>query len=168
MALKIAPIPDELVRGADHPLIVATVNTLPLAGAPFPAAQRKATLAMIEMAFNVIYGGELGGGMGDAVALATPAPKPQLEAVKARRPHEQNGCDYYVDEQGFARCDVRRDGPAVYQTPQRRVTADEADGHEIYEYRGARRDRDTVIWADESQGALPGMNFCGPGGPVAD
>lgn len=155
--LKLQPVPGDALAGADHPLIRATIDTLPAVGQAFTAARRKAALDMIAMAFNVVYG------PGDAVQIEdeTPAPpaRPQLAVMQpapARPLHLQNGCDYYVDAEGYARCDTL--------TPRRRVLAEEAKGQEIYEYRrGVLRDRETVIWSDETMGALPGMSFCGPG-----
>lgn len=164
MALKLAPVqaaPGE--HGSDHPLLAATIGTLPAIGQPFNATARANWIAMIGMAFNVVYGPE------DAMPVQPTTAMPALAAVPAPQPpptrpaHEMSGCDYYIDAEGFALCDIRREGNKIILTPGRRVLPEEAMDTEIYDYRGPRRDRDTIIWADESQGAQPGMNFCGPG-----
>lgn len=135
-------------HGADHPLLAATIGTLPPVGTAFPERARQDWLAMITMAFNVVYGAE------GAMAETEPTARPTLAAVtpKPREPHELSGCDVYVDKDGYVR------GPGG-----RRMMPDEAGNEDIYEYRGPRRDRSNVIWADDSVGAEPGMNFCGPG-----
>lgn len=166
------------VPAARHPLLAAVIGQLPAVGEQFPDGARVAWVRLFVQTLDVAYGPGTAiavkhavdpthDGLRDVPVLpwrtaasgavqATPA-KPE------RRPHQAAGCDYYVDEQGFARCDhSNADGVAV-PTPGRRVSAEEAAEKEIYDYRGARRDRETVTWADDSMGAQPGMVFCGPG-----
>jgi hypothetical protein len=148
--LKLAPIvtaPGE--HGSDHPLLAATIGTLPPIGQPFAARARADWLAMITMAFNVVYGPE------DAMAQPEGS-KPPLAAVPKPARAEHAGYDYYVDAEGFARIDG---GTRVN-------AADVPDAEEIYEYRrGPARSRDTIVWADGSQGLPEGASFtfAGPG-----
>lgn len=156
-----------VVAGADDALLNAVIWKLPPIGAPFSARARQKWLDMIAMAFDVAYG--------PADEAVERAAGPDIEAhlhydnagaaVTPRPPHEVNGSDFYVDLDGFVRCNVRRDEHGrPFPTPGRRVLGEEvADSGPIYDYRGAARNRETVIWADDSVGALPGMSFCGPG-----
>lgn len=143
----------------DDPLMAAVIAKLPPVGRPFPNAAREAWFTLMRNAIDVAYGPEDAPSAPAAIAAPAPAEKPA-----PRPPHLQAGCDVYVDDDGFARCDFRRDDSGrPFPSPQRRVLAEEALGEQIYDYRGARRDRDTVTWADDARGALPGMEFCGPG-----
>lgn len=148
----------------NDPLLAAMIWKLPRAGTSFPAIARTKWLEMMAMAFDVAYGAESGDvprSTADTAAPAAPAAEPKREPPP---PHMQRGCDFYVDRDGFARSDYQQDEHArSVPSPGRRVTALEAEGTEIYDYRGAARDRSTVVWADDTVGALPGMNFCGPG-----
>lgn len=158
---------------AAHPLLAAVIGQLPAPGTAFPTPQRIAWLKMMAQSFDLAYGPDavivvrLAGddaAMGSAEPLAIPLrPAPAAAVPAPRKPHTAAGCDFYVDEQGIARCDHSNADGAAVPTPNRRVLAVEASGHEIYDYRGVRRDRQTVVWADESAGAEPGMVFCGPG-----
>lgn len=157
-----------MTRGT-HPLIAAVIKQLPAQGTDFPATARVAWLKMMVQSFDLAYGpgGAISVNQGEVDAPMTvplrSAAAPTAPAPAPRKPHAAAGCDFYVDLEGFARCDhSNADGVSV-PTPERRVSAEEAADHEIYDYRGARRDRDTVKWADDSVGALPGMTFCGPG-----
>lgn len=168
---EIDPRAEGVRRGPDDPLLNALIWKLPSTGEAFSADARSSWLKMMTIAFDVTYGPAEGVivpsiGLPDngkpaaaAAAPAAPAPKP------TKAPHQAYGCDYYVDGQGFARCDFEADGAGVPRpTPNRRVSADEAmNAGEIYDYRGAARDRSTIVWDDDSVGAQPGMNFCGPG-----
>lgn len=90
-----------------------------------------------------------------AEASLRPAVPEQVQ-VAATRPHH-SGYDFYVDKDHF----VRRSNPDGL-----RVLADEAIDQEIYDYRprgSDGRDHASVIWADGTTGAKPGMTFCGPG-----
>jgi hypothetical protein len=164
--LKFSPAITELdprqtgpCRGPDDPLLNAVIWKLPNIGQPFSISARQKWLEMIAMAFDVAYGAADGipPSPPSAVQQSAPAPKPA--------PHTLAGSDIYVDEDGYARSDFRKDEQGrPHPTPKRRVLADEVDAAEpIYDYRGVARDRTTVIWGDDQIGAGPGMSFCGPG-----
>lgn len=146
--LKLAPIvtaPGE--HGSDHPLLAATIGTLPPIGQAFTGRARADWLAMITMAFNVVYGPE------DAMPAAAETAKPALAPVP-KAAHA--GYDYFVDAEGYARIDG---GTRVNP-------GDVPNGEEIYEYRrGTARSRDTIIWANDTQGLPEGASFtfAGPG-----
>lgn len=136
-------------------LLAAVIEKLPPTDQPFPAEARKSWLEMMEMAFDVAYGP-----VDAQAAKADQSPT----GPAARTAHDLAGCDFYVDKDGLALCDFRKDdsGRSI-PTPGRRVLPDEIDDEPIYDYRGTARDRSTVKWADDTIGARPGMNFCGPG-----
>lgn len=165
---EIDPRTDGPRRGPDDPLLNAVIWKLPDIGQPFTAAARRKWLELVAMAFDVAYGPEdldvaFGGPTGGAMTAQPSAPAAP-EKPAPRPPHVAAGCDVYVDVDGFARCDVRKDDHGrPSPTPQRRVLAEEVEGEQIYDYRGERRDRSTVTWADDMRGAQPGMEFCGPG-----
>lgn len=156
------------------PLLAALIGKLPPAAGGWHRSERAAWLRLMAMAFDVVYGAE------EAIDVPsflsdTPGPTPRSEdhapraparpaAPPQRPPHTVNGQDFYVDKDGFARCDYQfMDGVPV-PDPGRRVLASEAaEAEAIYDYRGTARDRSTIVWADDSVGAIAGMNFCGPG-----
>ncbi len=164
-----------IARGKTEPLIVALLDRLPKPGEPWPANMRILWLRMFAGAFDVVYGPQLPINIGlppllavessgRVVPVATAADEPVAPARNGQRaPHVAAGCDFYVDNDGYVRCDHSDLDGVPAPTPERRVLAAEVGDAPIYEYRGARRDRATVIWADDTHGAAPGMNFCGPG-----
>jgi len=153
-------------RWPSNPLLVAMVWQLPLVGSAFPGAARRKWLEMMAMAFDVAYGLEDAPlpEARPAAAAAPAAAPPAPPAAPKRAAHLVAGCDYYVDQEGYARCDVQSGPDGIpLATPGRRPLAGEVGEEVIYDYRGAARDRATVVWGDDAIGALPGMAFCGPG-----
>ena len=159
-------------RPPDDPLLAAAIGKLPHpTDGPFPAEARSKWLKLMAMAFDVAYGEvgavvEIPSFLPSASApqptAATPAPAAAPAAPKPA-PHAANGVDYYIDRDGFARCDFEKMGNgAQVPSPGRQVTADEVGDEPIYDYRSPRNP-DAIIWADNSMGALPGMIFTGPG-----
>lgn len=144
-----------------HPLIDALLETLPAPGSGWSAQARADWLAMIEMAFNVVYGRaeRPKATLEELEALLKEPSTPvkvnadgSVEPLPEQSQHESAGCRFFVDAEGFAR------GPGG-----RRVTPEETDGM-LYEYRrGTARDRSNVVWADGALGAHSGVEFCGPG-----
>lgn len=132
------------------PLLSALIDKLPKAEAGFAPGAREDWLDMMRKAFDVTYG-RAGNGNSEEPMFAVAAP--QLPAAVATF---DAGGDYYIDKDGFA----RRDAPE-----QPRILPDEVGpGDIIYDHRtGSARGGDTIVWADDSLGAGPGMNFCGPG-----
>lgn len=167
-------------KGATEPLIAALLARLPTPGEPWAAEARAAWLRMFAGALDVVYDPQpsiivgIGSFPGVPLGAGAPAPAPAPAAPPPPAPpkrseHQAAGCDFYVDLDGYARCDFTfmdngpGESPIPVPSPQRRVNPDEITG-QIYEYRrGTSRDRETVTWADDTRGALPGMEFCGPG-----
>lgn len=139
------------------PLFAAIIAKLPASGATWEAKDRDAWLHMMTSAFNVVYGAETGAQANTAVTSSFNMQIAQMNGKrKPGRPPKAKahaGHDYYIDKEGFAHADG---GGRV--SPE-----DVPDGELIFDYRGAKRDRDTIIWADGSTGARPGQSFCGPG-----
>lgn len=139
------------------PLLKAIIGKLPAAGTGWPAEQREAWLHMVEIAFEVVYGpAEVTKDMtaSEAARVMDRSGDPKAMLSSFLSPTAHAGFDYYIDTQGHAR-DAIDDAPVSIA-----AVGDEM----IYDYRrGPARDRDTIIWADGSIGARPGMNFCGPG-----
>lgn len=152
-----------------HPLVAAAIAELPAKGAPWPLAERLAFFRMLSMACDVAHGsvGEievaLKGTIDNRVAAAPPAAVKEPAKPAPAAPHVAYGSDVYVDHQGFVCSDFQIDVNGVQRpTPKRRVLPEEVS-EPVYDYRGAARDRTTIIWADDTVGATPGMSFCGPG-----
>lgn len=173
--LSFVPVPEDAPACAsaccelwprDH-LVAAVIWKLPAPGAPFPAIARSKWLEMMAMAFDVAYGAAEDAAPAaeqsderPAANAATPSPQ------KLLLPHVAAGCDYYIDPDGFALCDSERTPEGLPRsTPRRRVAASEIEGDEvIFDYRsGPARDRATIVWADDTVGAIAGMAFCGAG-----
>lgn len=163
----------------DDPLLTAVIGKLPHPmDGPFPADARSKWLKLMAMAFDVAYG-EAGGvveipsflpvaAATEGAAAAPQAPAPVAAAATPGRPkqapHVAAGFDYYIDADGFARCDFERtESGAQIPSPARQVEPGEIGPDDvIYDYRSPRN-RDTIIWADNTMGARPGMSFGGPG-----
>jgi hypothetical protein len=132
---------------AADPLLAAIIAKLPAASSGWPVEQRKAWLHMMEMAFDVVYGPS------DAKAAPVSIDPPRT-AVGVAMGVAHAGFDYYVDPEG----------EVLNAIDNSNVLPSDVGDEMIYDYRrGPARDRATVIWADGSIGASPGMNFCGPG-----
>lgn len=122
------------------PLLAALIAKLPLPGAIWPAKDRAAWLGMVEMAFDVVYGGHpamgdeplfggsRGGGSGHHVNL-----KPNLTRVPDHA--------FYIDRENYAR-----------MAGGERINAVEVDGP-LFDLRG-EGDLGAIIWADGSTGVL--------------
>jgi hypothetical protein len=141
------------------PLLAAMIAKLPpVPRNSWPADHRAAWLQMMGMAFDVVYGPAVSFAESlSTLSVTNFALKHQTTgngSVAAMPSPDHAGFDYYVDQTGNV-CDAI-DGLGV--------TAEAVGDEMIYDYRrGAARDRSTIIWADGSIGAQPGMNFCGPG-----
>lgn len=147
------------------PLIAALLGRLPAEGQPFPGPDRAKWLEMMAGALDLVYGVEHlvygmerikvvryeGPGSG-ALGIEKPvdnSPHP----MPPPGPHMAH--DIYIDAAGY----VKRSADDVPVEPQ-----DVDLGEPIYDTRtGSARDRETIVWADGSIGARPGMQFCGPG-----
>lgn len=167
----------EPVRMPDDPLLTAVIGKLPHpTDGPFPAEARSKWLKLMAMAFDVAYG-EAGGVVeipsflpalpvseSAAVAAAVAPASATAPARPKQAPHVAAGFDYYIDQAGFARCDFERtESGAQIPSPARQVDPGEIGPDDvIYDYRSPRN-RDTIIWADNTMGARPGMSFGGPG-----
>lgn len=175
--LATAPFGSSPAAGADDALLAAVISKLPPIGSGFTADGRTKWLRMMAMAFDVAYGetgvveipnflsaaadaqtgsDQANAGGADSAAASPPArPKPA--------PHAAAGFDFYIDSDGFARCDYERVNGTQVPSPKRQVNADEiSDDEAIYDYRSPRN-KETIIWADNTMGARPGMTFGGPG-----
>jgi hypothetical protein len=137
------------------PLLAALIDKLPPPKSEFSAAARTKWLAMAAMAFDVAYGA-----VEDAVELpsflAAEQPNGTAKAAPAKVAAPINGgFEFYVDKDGYARRE-----PGGLRVEPTEVPSDEM----IYDARtGPARNRETIIWADDTTGAQPGMSFCGPG-----
>lgn len=174
---SVRQLPIGFTGGPADPLLAAVISKLPPVGTGFTAEARTKWLRMMAMAFDVTYGedgvveipnfiekdaaaapaaGEPLAGSAAAPAAAPARPKPA--------PHVAAGFDYYIDPDGFARCDFERtETGAQVPSPKRQVEPGEIGAEDvIYDYRSPRN-RDSIVWADNTMGARPGMTFGGPG-----
>lgn len=117
-------------RRKTDPLLSALISKLPPAG-PWPADQQKRWLDMMGVAFTVVYGGPVGGGMS-----ASFAPVSDKTATQPKPSYP-----FVIDADGYA-----RRGPNG-----KRIKPSDVTGP-IFDMRGEDGDMRTITWADESKG----------------
>jgi hypothetical protein len=147
------------------PLIAAVIGHLPAAGSAWSQEARQAWLRMASMAFDVVYGpaGDVADRAG-TLTIASGAVLPdatltiasgQQRSKRVQQPAEHMAYDFYIDSKGYARrCD----------SDERVMPSDVPLDAEIYDVRrGPARQRDTIIWSDDTAGVRSQHAFVGPG-----
>jgi hypothetical protein len=117
------------------PLLAALIARLPRSNRQWPTKDRAAWLGMMEMAFDVVYGGERGGSMTDIPVII----HPKANGAEPVKPADEPA--FYIDREGYAR-----------MAGGERIDAHQVDGL-LFDMRG-EGDLGAIVWADGSKGVL--------------